>query len=189
MSSSAYRKAVIGLGNPGLQYHWTRHNLGFLAVDHFISNFASKGQKLSAKFSQLYGFKEYLIAKPQTFMNRSGLAAAEICAGFGISPESLCVIYDDYALPFGTIRARKQGGAGGHNGMKSLIEILGTDQFSRLRLGIGDESQRDELVGYVLDSFSKEQERALDGFLDRAAEAIDCFLNHGIEATMNRFNT
>ncbi|MBI1729954.1 aminoacyl-tRNA hydrolase [Candidatus Acetothermia bacterium] len=184
----AYRKAVFGLGNPGLQYHWTRHNLGFLVIDHYLANFGKGSKLISTKFSRTSKVGSFLSAKPETFMNRSGVAVAELCVTYNIQPQDILVIYDDYALPFGTLRVRKLGGAGGHNGMRSIIDILGTEEFPRLRLGIGDGTARSELADYVLQPFSKEQEKELDDFLDQAAEAIDCFLKNDVDTAMNRFN-
>jgi PTH1 family peptidyl-tRNA hydrolase len=184
----AYRKAVFGLGNPGIQYHWTRHNFGFLVIDHYLANFGKGSKTISAKFSQVFKVGSFLLAKPETFMNRSGVAVAELCLTHKIQPQDILVVYDDYALPFGTLRVRKLGGAGGHNGMRSVVDVLGMEEFPRLRLGIGDETARSALVDYVLESFSKEQQRGLDDFLDRAAEVIDCFLKNDVDTVMNRFN-
>jgi len=185
---SQARKAVVGLGNPGPQYERTRHNLGFLAVDRYLQLYGEAFRPLEAEQAALFGSEGVLIAKPLTYMNRSGLAVLEICERFGLSPKQLLIVYDDVALPFGVMRARAKGGSGGHHGMESIIEALGTEEIPRLRLGIGTDPLPEDLTEYVLSEFSPDEREALDGFLTRAAQAIDRFLWRDIEAVMNEFN-
>ena len=182
------RRAAVGLGNPGPQYERTRHNLGFLAVERYLSRSRRSPEPLPSRTAEVYRLGEFLVAKPQTYMNRSGLAVLEISRTFRLAPEAILIVYDDVTLPFGKLRARAQGGDGGHHGMASVIEALGTRNIPRLRLGIGREGLPKDLTDYVLGEFTPEEERGLDSFLDRAAEAIDCFLHRDIDAVMNEFN-
>jgi len=181
-------KAAVGLGNPDPQYERTRHNLGFLAVDYYLERYGQDPKRLEWDTAILYYLRGTLIAKPLTYMNRSGLAVWEISRRFGLSPEEILIVYDDVMLPFGTLRARARGGAGGHHGMESIIEALGTEEIPRLRLGIGTEPLPEDLTNYVLSEFSSAEHEKLDGFLIRAADAIECFFKRGIEAMMNEFN-
>ena len=184
------RKAVVGLGNPGPRYERTRHNLGFLAVDRYLARSRRRGrpEALPSRTAQIYRVGDFLVAKPQTYMNRSGLAVLEIARTHRLSPEEILIVYDDVMLPFGKLRARAQGGDGGHHGMASVIEALGTRHVPRLRLGIGRPDLPKDLTDYVLGAFTQEEERELDAFLDRAAQAIEVFLEQDIEAVMNEFN-
>jgi len=181
-------KAVIGLGNPGPRYMFTRHNIGFLAIDRYLDNHAKRISEKSGKFSEIFEVGKNILAKPTTFMNRSGIAIGEIYAQYQIPPQEMLIVFDDYSLPFGTLRLRKKGGDGGQNGMKSIIELVGSEEIPRLRLGISDETSRESLTDYVLGEYSHDQQNQLDRFLDRAAAAIDAFLYDGIESAMNRFN-
>ena len=189
------RKAVVGLGNPGPQYARTRHNLGFLAVERFLQRARRRGwtpREEPAERALVWrlrvGEHDGLAAKPLTFMNRSGLAVRELRQRYGLAPQDFLIVYDDVMLPFGKLRARAQGGDGGHHGMASVIEALGTRHVPRLRLGIGRPDLPKDLTDYVLGAFTPEEERELDAFLDRAAQAIEVFFERGIEAVMNEFN-
>lgn len=182
------RRAAVGLGNPGPRYARTRHNLGFLAVDRYLSRSRRRREPLPSSTAEVYRVGEFLIAKPQTYMNRSGLAVLEIARVYRLFPRDLLIVYDDVMLPFGKLRARAKGGDGGHHGMASVLEALGTEEIPRLRLGIGREDLPPDLTDYVLGEFTPEEERELDAFLARAAEAIECFFHRGIEAVMNAFN-
>jgi PTH1 family peptidyl-tRNA hydrolase len=186
--AASFRKAVVGLGNPGPQYERTRHNLGFLAIDHYLERVRRAPEPLPDEHALLYRVGRDLLAKPQTYMNLSGLAVREISKRFRLAPQQFFIVYDDVALPFGTLRARARGGAGGHRGMASVIEALGTEEVPRLRLGIGRDPVPEDLTSYVLEEFTPEEEERLDAFLDRAAEAIGCFLYRDILAVMNEFN-
>lgn len=181
-------KAVVGLGNPGPEFQHTRHNIGFLAVDRYLERAKRPPHELNAERAWLYGLGEVLIAKPTTYMNLSGWAVREILRRFELDPQQCLIVYDDVALPFGTLRARARGGAGGHHGMESVIEALGSQEIPRLRLGIRTDPLPDDLTSYVLGEFSHEESEMLDGFLDRAAEAIDCFSHRTIGAVMDEFN-
>ncbi len=184
------RKAAVGLGNPGAQYARTRHNLGFLAIDRFLELQAEKPLKLESSTVLLYRVDDVLVAKPMTYMNRSGLAVRELVARFRLAPSQILIVYDDHALPLGTMRARARGSSGGHHGMESIIAALGTEGIPRLRLGIATEtsSALEDLTEYVLGQFTPEEEEKLAPLLTRAAEAIDCFFQQDIAAVMNRFN-
>ncbi|OGF55661.1 MAG: aminoacyl-tRNA hydrolase [Candidatus Fraserbacteria bacterium RBG_16_55_9] len=182
------RKVAVGLGNPGSQYQLTRHNLGFLAVDRYLERSRRKPERLECNTAILYRKGEILLAKPTTYMNRSGVAVSQIMEIFSVNPQECLIIYDDYALPFGALRARPRGGPGGHHGMESIITVLGTEEIPRLRLGIAAGLPLEDLTDHVLSEFTREEERVLDEFLTRAAEAIDCFLRRDIQAVMNQFN-
>lgn len=182
------RKAAVGLGNPGCQYQRTRHNLGFLAIERWLARSTRKTSQFACDTAMLYQQDDILLAKPTTYMNRSGLAVREICERFQLTSQQCLIIYDDYALPFGVLRARAHGGAGGHHGMESIIAELGTEEIPRLRMGIAAASALDDLTDYVLGEFTPEEEKLLAEFLARAAAAMDCFFEQDIQAVMNRFN-
>lgn len=181
-------KAVIGLGNPGRQYERTRHNMGRLAVRSLLQRYTQL-EKVEHKLSVVYRVSELaLVVEPLTYMNVSGLAVKEICERYSLKPQECLVVYDDYALPFGKLRARKRGGAGGHHGMESVIAELQTEDIPRLRIGIGTEQPLSDLIDYVLGEFTPEEQAKLPEILSRAADAIECFLQTDIETVMNRFN-
>ena len=184
----AVEKAVIGLGNPGRKYADTRHNLGFMAVDRYLSEFAPSAESVSLTHAEAFQTDSAAIGKPTTYMNRSGHAVLELMERFQILPEDCLIVYDDVDLPFGKLRVRPKGGAGSHNGMKSVIDVTGATNFPRLRLGIAADPMPADLVGFVLSTFHPDERQHLDSFVDRAAAAIDCFLANDIDAVMNRFN-
>jgi len=178
-------KLIVGLGNPGVEYQFTPHNLGFLTIDRIASE---RGVEVRSRQCRALtgrtriGEAEVLLAKPETFMNLSGLSVLDLMARYELRPESdLIVIYDELDLPMGTIRIRQRGSSAGHNGMKSIIGALGTEEFLRVRLGIAPEKR-------ILKPFRKRQLKAVDGVLDCAAEAVQVILTEGPEAAMNRFN-
>lgn len=182
-------EAVFGLGNPEDRYAPTRHNLGARAVATYLQGRRTalpRPQEVGP--ARVYPFPDHLVVFPQTFMNLSGRAVAAVVQAFTLKPEALLIVYDDVALPFGRLRLRPGGGAGGHNGMASVLEALGTRAVPRLRLGIGDDVPADDLVGYVLAPFTPEEEKRLPDFLIRAARAIDYCVRQGLTAAMNRFN-
>jgi len=185
-------KLIVGLGNPGIQYQFTPHNLGFLAVDRLAEIYGAhvsnrRGRALTGK--ALVANHEVLFAKPETFMNLSGLAVSDLVAGTGADPErDLIVIYDELDLPFGMIRVRERGSAGGHNGIKSIIGALDTQQFLRIRLGIGPEHKPRDGAAYVLAQLKKSQYDVVDQMLEDAAEAVKLILTDGPAAAMSRFN-
>ncbi|MCS7197951.1 MAG: aminoacyl-tRNA hydrolase [Candidatus Bipolaricaulota bacterium] len=181
-------KAVIGLGNPGRQYERTRHNMGRLAVRSLLQRYTQL-ETVEHKLSVVYRIGELaLVVEPLTYMNVSGLAVKEICERYSVTPQECLVVYDDYALPFGKLRARKRGSAGGHHGMESVIAELQTEDIPRLRIGIGTEQPLPDLIDYVLGEFTPEEQAKLPEILSRAADAIECFLQTDIETVMNRFN-
>lgn len=181
---------ILGLGNPGPRHLLTRHNIGFRVVDKL-----SAGLRIplyQARYQAFYGKgqvdgRQVVLAKPLTYMNGSGLAAIALCRAFGVAPDRLLAVYDDLDLPPGAIRLRPRGGSGGHNGLKSLIFHLGTEEFPRLRLGIG-RPDTGEAADYVLEEFLPEQAGPLEEVLEQAAEAALLFVREGIETAMNRFN-
>lgn len=178
-------KLIVGLGNPGVEYQFTPHNLGFLTIDRIASQRGVEVRNRQCRAltgRTRVGEAEVLLAKPETFMNLSGLSVLDLMARYELRPESdLIVIYDELDLPMGTIRIRQRGSSAGHNGMKSIIGALGTEEFLRVRLGIAPEKK-------ILKPFSKRQLKAVDGVLDCAAEAVQVILTEGPEAAMNRFN-
>ncbi|NLZ38912.1 MAG: aminoacyl-tRNA hydrolase [Firmicutes bacterium] len=182
---------ILGLGNPGPQYALTRHNVGFRAIDQLSR--VARIPLYKVNYHAFWGKGNWagqavVLAKPMTFMNNSGKAAAALCRHFGLSPASLFVIYDDLDLPLGALRLRRQGGSGGHNGLKSIIASLQTEEFPRLRIGIGRPASKDDVVDYVLAPFSRAEEKILAPVLETAVEASRHFILEGIEAAMNRYN-
>jgi PTH1 family peptidyl-tRNA hydrolase len=178
-------KLIVGLGNPGIEYQFTPHNLGFLTIDRIASD---RGVEVRNRQCQALtgrtqiGDEPVLLAKPETFMNLSGLSVRQLLDEYQLRPESdLVVIYDELDLPMGTIRIRQRGSSAGHNGMESIIGALGTQEFLRIRLGIAPEKK-------ILKPFSKRQLKVVDGLLDLAAEAVKVILMEGPAAAMNRFN-
>ena len=190
-------KLIIGLGNPGIEYQFTPHNAGFLAVDRIaedsgvvLSN--RRGRALTAR-AKLAG-QDVLLAKPETFMNLSGLSVAALIQEFEISPEDILVLYDELALPLGTIRIRERGSANGHNGVKSISGVLGTEEWLRIRIGVGKPALADgrEIKAggkdYLLSPFRKQELAVLDEVLDRVKDAVEMVLTQGVSAAMNEFN-
>ena len=183
---------IAGLGNPTLQYEGTRHNVGFDVIDmladrYNISVDGRKGRALIGK--GLIGGQKVLLVKPQTYMNLSGESLRDLVNYYKIDEEhELLVIYDDISLEPGQIRIRKKGSAGGHNGIKNIIAHLGTQEFPRIRIGVGEKPARMDLADYVLGHFSKEEkERMEQAFKDGAAAAV-AMMNDGVDTAMNRFN-
>jgi PTH1 family peptidyl-tRNA hydrolase len=182
-------KAVIGLGNPGAPYARTRHNLGRMAIHRYLKRSAKEKMKKSEQnFSLIYQLEEKLIVEPLTYMNLSGIAVKEVCDVFSLKFADCLLVYDEYAVSFGKIKAKPGGGAGGHNGVASVIEELSTRDIPRLRLGIGREIKLSDLVRFVLEEFDEEEKKRLPEFLDQAADAIECFFTEDLNAVMNRFN-
>ena len=178
-------KLIVGLGNPGIEYQFTPHNLGFLAVDRIAndSGVEVRNRQCHALTARaVVGSETVLLAKPETFMNLSGMAVRELVAKHEVRPEQdLIVIYDELDLPLGRIRIRPRGSSAGHNGMKSVIGELGSQEFPRIRLGIAPETK-------ILKPFRKAQLKKVDAVLDTAAEAVKVILTEGLAAAMNRFN-
>jgi PTH1 family peptidyl-tRNA hydrolase len=190
-------KLIVGLGNPGPEYAFTPHNAGFLAIDRIaaicdvqVANF--RGRALTAK-AKLAGH-EVLLAKPGTFMNLSGLSVAALLQELELGVQDLIVLYDELAIPLRTIRIRERGSSGGHNGVKSISGVLGTEEWTRVRIGVGKpplESGRAIKSGgtdYLLAPMRKQQMAELDEALDQAVRAVEAVLTKGVSAAMNEFN-
>ncbi|MGH9536384.1 MAG: aminoacyl-tRNA hydrolase [Terriglobales bacterium] len=185
-------KLIVGLGNPGMEYQFTPHNLGFLTIDRIAndSGVEVRNRQCRALTARAeIGGEPVLLAKPETFMNLSGMSVRELVAKHEIRPESdLIVIYDELDLPLGTMRIRQRGSSAGHNGMKSIIAALGTPEVLRIRLGIAPDRKIADGVKFVLTPFRKSQLKVVDQMLDKAAEAVNIILTEGPAAAMNRFN-
>lgn len=182
---------LVGLGNPGREYVNNRHNIGFMVLDHLAGKLTTNFTRVESQAlitKENYGDSRLLLVKPQTFMNLSGQSVGSLAKYYKIPEERILVVFDDVDLPFGTIRIRNQGGSGGQRGMKSIIERLGTQDFPRLRIGIGRPPGRMEAADYVLQDFSKPDAEFLGAVLDQAVEAIFTFVEESIDAAMNKFN-
>jgi PTH1 family peptidyl-tRNA hydrolase len=183
-------KLIVGLGNPGAEYVRSRHNAGFMVLDRFAERHGVRFNQKRAHSLVGRGRLddlEIVLAKPQTFMNLSGRAVRGLLIGYGVKPVDLLVVYDDFDLPLGALRLRQRGSAGTHNGMRSIVEALGTQEFARLRVGIGaadGASARD----YVLSGFDDEARKVFESSRERAAEAVEIYLCEGAPAAMNQFN-
>ncbi|WP_442602098.1 aminoacyl-tRNA hydrolase [Paenibacillus sp. KN14-4R] len=185
-------KCFIGLGNPGTQYANTRHNIGFMAVDHFAKkwNFSSYQKKCKGLLAEgnVNGQKVYLL-KPLTYMNLSGESLRALMDFYKIDLADVIVLYDDMDTNYGNIRLRYKGSAGGHNGIKSIIQHTGTQEFNRMRIGISRPLPGKEIVDYVLSPFSKEEFKTMDPILDKLSDAMEFVLTNDFERTMAKFNT
>ena len=185
------RYLIIGLGNPGRKYRGNRHNIGFMAVDRLAQAHGIQGDKAQFKAMVADGRiagQKVILVKPQTYMNASGDAVGPLASYYRIPNENILVIYDDLDLPFGAIRLREKGGAGGHNGMKSIINHLGQD-FPRMRLGIGRPPGQMPPHAYVLQDFRPEERPLLNDILDEAVRAVETWLADGIQMAMSRHNS
>lgn len=184
------RYLIVGLGNPGAQYRNTRHNVGFdciqrLAETHKID--LSKTEKRSKVGYGKIGDVAVVLAMPQTYMNLSGESIAPLMKSLQLRPEEVLVVVDEMDLPTGRLRVRKSGSAGGHNGLKSLIQHLGTDEFPRIRIGVGRPADG-AAIDHVLGKFGRDEIQPIREAIKRAVEAVECAAENGIEAAMNRFN-
>ncbi len=194
-------KLIVGLGNPGIEYQFTPHNAGFLAIDRIAEDCGvtvanRRGKALTAK-ARLAG-QEVLLAKPETFMNLSGLSVAALLHELEIDPsrlqEDMIVLYDELAIPLGTIRIRERGSSGGHNGVKSISGVLGTEEWTRIRIGVGkpalDDGRAIKSGGkdYLLSPMRKQELMVLDEVLDRTAKAVETILTKGTGLAMTEFN-
>lgn len=182
---------IVGLGNPGSKYAGTRHNIGFELIDKLADALAVKlgpGKGPFAIGKARYKGQAICLAKPTTFMNNSGDAVQQVLNWYKEDPRQCLICYDDLNLDVGTIRLRPNGSAGGHNGIKDIIQKLGTKDFPRLRIGIGNDYPRGQQVAHVLSPFSKEERATLAPTLNKAADAVFCFVREGIEQAMNDFN-
>ena len=183
---------IVGLGNPGSEYQRTRHNCGFRALDILAEQLGCKVDRL--KFQGLYtqvnyGGRKLFLLKPQTYMNLSGRSVLQLSAYFGIPPQRIIVMFDDISLEPGRLRVRAEGSAGGHNGIKSIIQELGSQAFPRVKIGVGAKPNPDfDLADWVLSTFSASEEKALAVSLKNAAEAALTIVDHGVPEAANRFN-
>ena len=183
---------IVGLGNPGKQYEHTRHNIGFRAMDVLSGKLGCKIDKL--KFQGLYAQVNYsgkklFLLKPQTFMNLSGRSVVQLSAYYQIPPQRVIVLFDDISLEPGRLRVRADGSAGGHNGIKSIIAEVGSQDFPRVKIGVGAKAHPDQdLADWVLSGFSASDEKALSSALERAADAALCIIDRGVPETANRYN-
>ena len=185
-------KLIVGLGNPGSEYRDTRHNVGFMVVDALVDRWRVADQwreKFEAlQIKTVRGDEPVIIAKPLTFMNLSGQAVQALAGFYKIEPADIFVVTDDVALPLGRLRARSEGGAGGHNGLKSMIQSLATQAFPRMRVGVGRGDDRRDLADHVLGRFEADERDTVSAAVLRAADATEMFLSDGIERVMNAFN-
>ena len=188
----AHLKVIVGLGNPGIEYQFTPHNIGFLAIDRIaeqcgvtVDNRHSKALTARARI----GNEEVWLAKPETYMNLSGMSVRELVEKSGVDPQKdLIVIYDELDLPLGMIRIRERGSSAGHNGMQSIINALQTEEVTRIRLGVAPDDPAKGGARYILGQFRKSQLPRVDEALDMTAQAVTVILQEGVTAAMNRFN-
>jgi PTH1 family peptidyl-tRNA hydrolase len=190
-------KLIVGSGNPGKAYAHNRHNVGFRCLNYFAKHHSISFDRRQCQARIGIGEVEgetLLLAKPRTFVNLSGKAVGCLVRKHDIPLSNLVVIYDDLDLPLGKIRLRQSGGSGGHKGMESIIAALGSEDFARIRVGIGRpqveerSNNEDAVVNHVLSDFSPQEDKAVKAVIATVAEAVDCFLSRGIEAAMSRFN-
>ncbi|MDR1003058.1 MAG: aminoacyl-tRNA hydrolase [Oscillospiraceae bacterium] len=183
---------IVGLGNPGRKYENTRHNAGFIALDRFCEKHAIKADRL--KFHALTGTgtvgeTKLIVAKPQTYMNNSGQSVSEMMNFYKIPPERTVIIFDDISLLPGVIRIRRKGSHGGHNGMRDIIELTGSDSFPRIKMGVGAKPHPDfDLADWVLSSFTKEEEKLMKDAADTAASAAELIIGGEIDAAMSKYS-
>lgn len=183
---------IVGLGNPGLQYENTRHNVGFLTIDYLAKKHNIKVKKI--KFKSLYGQGEIsghkvMLIKPQTFMNNSGEALRELYNFYKFEHDKLIVIYDDIDIEFGSIRIKKKGSAGTHNGMKSIIYNLKYDDFPRIKLAVGKKPEYMDLANFVLSGFNGDDVKIIENEIKMTSDSIESLISIGIDKTMGKFNS
>ncbi|HEX9660158.1 MAG TPA: aminoacyl-tRNA hydrolase [Rhodothermales bacterium] len=196
-------RLIVGLGNPGPEYERTRHNVGFEAVDRIAEKAGLsttdegivrravdriRGSGLYDATSGRYRGRTVVLAKPKTFMNRSGAAVEKLKGRFGVDNQDILVVVDDIYLDIGTLRIRGSGGSGGHNGVEDIIDALDSDNFPRMRIGVGSSFRRGRQADYVLEAFSDEERPMVDDVIDTAAQAALTWVTDGVVTTMNRFN-
>lgn len=187
--NAGHIRLVVGLGNPGPEYDKTRHNIGFELVDRMVRERGwkwARERKFRARIARETA--ALIFAKPLTYMNLSGNAVARLMRFFQLEPDQILVVYDDVDLPVGRLRFRAGGSAGGHNGIKSLIEYLGTNEFPRLKIGIGAAGGREEMIDHVLGKFGEEESAELEKVLAIAQDGVNCALSAGLDRAMNQFN-
>jgi len=184
-------KVIAGLGNPGDKYHLTPHNLGFMAVDRLAEQCGveiDRPEALALTATTRVGKTEVVLAKPQTYMNLSGLAVARLLHNYELPVEDLIILVDEASLPFGRLRIRARGSAGGHNGLKSIIGSLQNDNFIRVRMGVQPDHQVDDLTAHLLGRFRKVDLETVADMIDRAAEAVRVMVQESLQQAMNRYN-
>jgi PTH1 family peptidyl-tRNA hydrolase len=179
-------RLIVGLGNPGREYEYTRHNMGFMVLNRLAARIGAEWRTVKDWHAQVANSQGVLYCKPTSFMNLSGRPVGHVAHFYKVAPAETLVVLDDAALPLGKLRFRANGSAGGHNGMKSIIENLSTLEVPRLKIGIGEASK--DMVGHVLGRFTTDEAPLLEETLDRAVEAIGYAQTHGIQAAMNQFN-
>ena len=183
---------VVGLGNPGPKYEWTRHNMGFLVIDELAEREKIPVQKLKYRAltnTAVIGGRSVLLMKPTTYMNLSGESVGEAARFYKIPPDRVLVISDDVALPQGKLRVRRSGSAGGHNGLKNIISHLGSDQFPRIKVGVGGKPHPDhDMADWVLGKFTGQDRKVMEEAIARAADAVTLFLEQGPDQAMAKFN-
>ncbi len=179
-------RMIVGLGNPGLDYQKTRHNAGFMALDRLMAK--KNSQFVRNRFGLVGKWGNIVLLKPLTYMNLSGQAVAAVQKFYKIPTQSILVIADDLDLPLGRLRIRQKGSSGGHNGLKSIVQGLGTDAFPRIKIGISHPPDQMRVIDWVLGRFSREEWKILDPVLDQAVEACECIVVKGVQEAMNRFN-
>lgn len=182
---------IAGLGNPTEEYAHTRHNMGFMVLDALAKEWGiavSNYSKRAFLGSGIVAGQKVLLVKPQTYMNLSGVSIREIVSFYKIEKQQILIIYDDIHLPLGQLRIRKKGSAGGHNGMRNIIEQLGTDEISRIRMGVNEKPERMDLAEYVLGKFPKSEQQQLENAILDAVQACGFILEKGMEQAMNRYN-
>jgi PTH1 family peptidyl-tRNA hydrolase len=191
-NDTGFDMMIVGLGNPGLQYDGTRHNIGFAAMDAICQKFDCRCKKM--KFNAymgdaVIGNKRVLLLKPLTYMNNSGQAVGEAARFYKISPENILVMYDDISLDPGVIRIRRKGSAGGHNGIKDIIEVLGSDAFPRVKIGVGAKPHPEyDLKDWVLGKFRGDEKDKVETALENTVKAVNELLSRGIDSAMNKFS-
>lgn len=184
--------AVVGLGNPGRNYEGTRHNVGFDAIDLLASRNNIKINKI--KFKSIYGEgiignNKVILLKPQTYMNNSGMAVLDLYNFYKLPVENIIVVVDDIDIEFSTIRVKAKGSAGSHNGMKSIIYHLQSDNFPRVKIGIGQKQEGQDLADFVLSRFNREERDKIDLAIEKAALAVETIITDGVQKAMNQFNS
>lgn len=184
-------RVVVGLGNPGIEYRHTRHNLGWMVLEHaarrWKTDFSDKRDSLEASLE--LGGIQVLLVLPLAWMNQTGPVVRAVLYDRHLGPSDLTVVYDDLDLPFGVLRIKTRGGDGGHNGLRSVLDSVGTEEFCRMKIGIGRPSGGVDIVDYVLSQFSQEEQSQIVALLDRSVDALECLLLKGAAATMNQYHS
>ena len=186
------RHLIVGLGNPGAEYHGTRHNVGFRVIDLLAERHRIDIRKIEKRAHVGYGTVEettIALAKPLTYMNLSGESVAPLLQQLNLKPEDVLIITDDMDLPVGKLRLRREGSPGGHNGLKSLVHFLRTQEFPRLRIGVGRPSAGTQVIDHVLSKFDRADLEPIQEAIEKAADCVEYVITAGVDAAMNRYNT